>query len=284
MSYQVSDNDKRNISVSFLKSAPPGEFIEVFTDVRKLLNNDQLLNSIAPTSFKEYNTDQYLIVRQDDLKGIISQIGEVGGNQYLEPKSKRVFTFDHIKLAVTNVGPAPGNLFENDVESWRSPFENDALKYVDDFYQELGCGAVYGTKSGGKTVITFLISSSLFNPDNFYNGRWRSSYTITISGGQANIKGNIRLNVHFYEEGNVQLVSNVNKEVNVPANSPEAFAKAAVDAISKLENDFHNSLDNHYDTMSTTTFKALRRALPVSRQLMNWNALGQYNMGTQLQH
>jgi len=133
-----------------------------------------------------------------------------------------------------------------------------------------------------KFLSFFLISSALFNPDNFYNGRWRSTYHITINGGQASIKGNIRVNVHFYEEGNVQLVSSVQKEENVPAQNPEAFAKAAVDAILKIEQDFHNSLDNHYDTMSNTTFKALRRALPVSRTTVNWHGLSQYEMGTSL--
>jgi len=280
MSYNVSDDEKKNIAVNFLKSSPPGEFIEVFTDVRRLLNNDGLLNSVAPTSFKEYNTDQYLIVKQDNLKGIISQHGEVGGNQYLEPSTRRVFTFDHIKQTVTGVSEAPGNLFDNDVEPWRSAFEGPALQYVSDYFQDNGCGVVYGNKNGGKPTLTFLVSSGLFNPNNFYNGRWRSTYTITITGGQASIRGNIKVNVHFYEEGNVQLVSNVNKEANVPAGNPDAFAKAAVDAISKIEQDFHQSLDNHYETMSNTTFKALRRALPVFRGLMNWNNLSQYEVGT----
>jgi len=280
MSYNVSDDEKRNIVTNFLKSSPPGEFIEVFTDVRKLLNNDGLLNSIAPNSFKEYNIDQYLIATHDNLRGIVSQYGEVGGNQYLEPQSRRVFSFDHIKQIVTGVSEAPGNLFDNDVEPWRLSFEALVLQYVSDYYQDNGCGTVYGNKQGGKPTLTFLISSSLFNPNNFYNGRWRSTYTITISGGQATIRGNIRVNVHFYEEGNVQLVSNVVKEANVPAGNPDAFAKAAVDAISKIEQDFHLALDSHYETMSNTTFKALRRALPVFRTLMNWNGLSQYEVGT----
>jgi len=282
MSYQVSDDEKRNITVNFLKSSPPGEFIEVFTDVRKLLNNDGLLNSVAPNSFKEYNIDQYLVVSHQELKGIVSQYGEIPStsNTYLEPSTHKAFSFDHIKQTITGVSDAPGNLIDNDVEPWRVALEGVALQYVNDYYQDAGHGVVYGSKAGGKPTLTFLISSGLFNPNNFYNGRWRSTYVITISGGQATIRGNIRVNVHFYEEGNVQLVSNVNKDANVPANNPEAFAKAAVDAIMKIEQDFHQALDSHYDTMSNTTFKALRIALPVFRTLMNWNGLSQYEVGT----
>jgi len=278
--YQVSDQEKKNIVVNFLKTAPPGEFIEVFTDVRRLLNNDGLLNSVAPSSFKEYNLEQYLIVNQDDLKGLICQFGEVGNNQYLEPHTKRVFSFDHIKQVVTGVSGAPQNLFDNDVEPWRSSLQGLVHQYCEDFFQDLGCCAIFGNKNGGQVVLTVVISSSLFNPDNFYNGRWRSTYTVTISGGQATIRGNIRVNVHYYEEGNVQLVSNINKDVQVPAGNPEAFANAALAAISKIESDFHNSLDNHYDTMSSTTFKALRRPLPIFRTLINWDNIQQYEVGT----
>jgi capping protein alpha len=263
----------------FLKSAPPGEFIEVFTDVRRLMNNDTLLNSIAPTSFKEYNTDQYLVAQTDDLKGIVSNLGEKGANQYLEPNTRRLFTFDHLKQQVT--GATPFDDFDRDVEPWRAAVQNQIHQYIDDFYQEAGCFAVYGSKNGGQFVVTLVITSAIFNPDNFWNGRWRSTWTVSFNPQQqANISGNIKLNVHYYEEGNVQLVSNANKETSVPAPNPETFATNVVNAIIKLEGDFHNAIDSHYDTMSQTTFKALRRPLPVFKSLMNWNALSTYEVSS----
>jgi len=280
-SFQVGDEDKKTIAIGFLKNAPPGEFIEVFTDVRKLLGNDTLLNSVAPSTFKEYNTDQYLIAHGDGgFKGLVCSYGEVGNNQYLDPSTRQAFTFDHIKQQITSINSATSPS-EGDVESWRSAFQTPALKYVDDYYQENGCAAVYGSKSGGQHVLNFIISSARFNPDNFWNGRWRSTWNITYSpGGQARISGNIKLNVHYYEEGNVQLVSNFDTDLNVNAQNPDQFAKEAVNAISKAEADFQNSLDNNYDTMSSTTFKALRRPLPIFRTLMNWNGLAQYEQAT----
>jgi len=46
--------------------------------------------------------------------------------------------------------------------------------------------AVYGSEAPhGVKTLTACISSAKFNPSNFWNGRWRSVWTVTLSADQS---------------------------------------------------------------------------------------------------
>eukprot|EP01088_Endostelium_zonatum_P007231 TRINITY_DN19435_c0_g1_i1.p1 TRINITY_DN19435_c0_g1~~TRINITY_DN19435_c0_g1_i1.p1 ORF type:complete len:289 (-),score=71.67 TRINITY_DN19435_c0_g1_i1:72-938(-) len=282
----VSNEDIVEIVTGFLLNSPPGEFIEVVTDVRGLLPNDSLLNSSAPATFRAYNTDQYLEVQAPGAshKVLITSEGEINNNEYLDPRGNQVIQFDHIRQEVTGSRPASGNEIDHDVEQFRSAFDNAAQAYVSEHYQA-GAVTVYGKKEGGSVVITVCLSSYRFNPSNYWNGRWRSQWTCKFSsgGGNINLSGQIRVNVHYYEDGNVQLTTDTSKSLTATGTSQAAAsATAAINAIKKSEQDFHAKLESSYNTLSDTTFKALRRVLPVMKTKIDWPKIQVYKVGGDL--
>ncbi|RXM30144.1 F-actin-capping protein subunit alpha-2 [Acipenser ruthenus] len=165
---QLSEEEKVRIAANFVIHAPPGEFNEVFNDVRLLLNDDNLLREGAAHAFAQYNVDQFTPVKVD------------GYNEQ-----------------------------------------------------------IYGKTIDGHQTIIVCIECHQFQPKNFWNGRWRSEWKFTITP-----------------------------------------AKTQVVGIMKIQ----TAINENYQTMSDTTFKALRRQLPVTRTKIDWNKILSYKIGKEMQN
>jgi len=273
---EVTDEEIIEIANNFLLNSPPGEFMEVVTDVRALLPKQSLLNESAPRTFREYNTEQMVQVESPggQHKVLITKYGEVADGEYLDPRGNQVLVYDHIKQEVTGKrGISSGDL-DSSVEGLRKAFEKAAFEYIEQHYPH-GATTVYG--KDGQVII--CISSARFNPHNFWNGRWRSVWT--FSDGE--LVGHYKLVVHYYEDGNVQL--NTDHTVKIPiteGGGPDAVAAAALKAIAKAEQGYQQALDTSYQTMGDTTYKALRRALPITKTKIDWNKIKNYKIGGEM--
>jgi len=278
----ATQEEIQGIIRDFVLASPAGELMEVVTDVRTLLKNDELLNSVAPSAFKAYNTEQMIVVDTPKGKALVTKYNEVNGSDYLDPANGQVVSYDHIKQAVSGTRGISGEL-DSDVESYRQAFEKAAHAYCTESYPS-GVSGVYGAKEGGNHVITICISAGLFNPKNYWGGRWRSVWTAKFKPGSGNaqLDGNFKIQIHYYEEGNVQLNTNTDRSKSVPVSDAASFADKALKIIAAAESDFHAALDKSYTTMGQTTFKALRRPLPITRQKITWEKIMQYKVGDSL--
>lgn len=134
---------------------------------------------------------------------------------------------------------------------------------------------------------------------------------MSLDSGSAHLNGEVRATVHYFEEGNVQLgtkwaySTSVSYSVCRPVTSmmwsvfsvlfithlkvvaltvvqdADSLAKAVTSAISTAEITYHKTLDETYGALSEN-FKVLRRALPITKQPMNWSALGAYKVGSDI--
>jgi capping protein alpha len=249
----LQPTQKLEIAKRFMLSAPPGEFNEVVTDVRGLVSDDSLLNKDALNTFRTHNVQQMLAVDVGSSKCLITEFAELGNQStYFDPRSQQKFTFDHVKQTVSEVSAhsAGSN------ETLRASIDTAVSAYVSEFYPDGVC-SVYDTAKG----IVVCISAAKYNPANFWNGRWRSVWTLH----NKDVSGTVKVQVHYYEEGNVQLNGEISHSASISAN-----AEAFVAEIKKGEATFQEALDESYSNMSDGQFKALRRKLPMAHQRLDW--------------
>ncbi|PWN53002.1 subunits of heterodimeric actin filament capping protein Capz [Violaceomyces palustris] len=128
------------------------------------------------------------------------------------------------------------------------------------------------------------IVGNRYNLSNFWSGRWRSSYTYDPK--LSTLTCSIQVQVHYFENGNVQLNTSKPCAVTLPSPSAEAdpkdLAKALAKLVEKHENEYQKALERSYDELSEKAFKALRRLLPVTRQKIDWDKVMNYKLGSEL--
>jgi len=270
-------------ATEFMLKSPPGELKEVVQDIRRLIADESILNSTIHPTFREYNTEQMLQVPLDN-KGhafLITKEGEVGDGQYLDPKGGQVISFDHVSQQVTGRRSISGEL-DKDVEPYRKALEASVAQYMGDHYMN-GTATVYGKKRQNKMEVLVCISSSKFSPHNYWNGRWRAKWRCLITPGspKVDLEGLLKVDVHYFEDGNVQLNTEAVKVAIVTADSnrPDSIATVVVKAIEDLEALYQADLEDNYYSMDNTTFKALRRMLPLTRNKVDWEKIHSYSFG-----
>ncbi|OAX36657.1 F-actin capping protein, alpha subunit [Rhizopogon vinicolor AM-OR11-026] len=277
----MSSKDRIQVATSFILQSPPGEINDVLNDVRVIVDDDERLEEGVLPALREYNLAQFTTV---DVPGehhqtIVSEFARVPGSdeeRYLDPRSKTSFIFNHLTLEATD----PQSEEPSEAESQRAALESAALSYLSSHYHD-GVATIFAMST---TQFVVQIVSNKYNPSNYWAGRWRSQYEIDFES--RSIQGKVLVNVHYYEQGNVQLNTSHDLSISIPAavsSVPHTSAASKIFALIEAEESrCQTSLNDSYHEMGEKTFKGLRRALPLTRQKIDWDKTMGYKLGAEL--
>ncbi|KAL3118793.1 hypothetical protein niasHT_002630 [Heterodera trifolii] len=279
---ELTDADKARIASDILLQSPPGEFNEVFNDVRTLLQNDALLEKgVCLEAVRRYNKAQFVPVNPEpgaEHPTLITEHNELPDGRFVDPKTGRVFKYDHLRKEAADAQPTGPKEIDEKLEPWRKALQKELDEYIYEHFHLTGVATVFTPLQHQKEPKLILcIESHQFQPKNYWNGRWRSEWHLPnfdgsskTAGTHQKCTGKLRLQVHYYEDGNVQLISEKEATVEVKmTNDRETSAREMLRAICEAESAYQTSIQESQVQMEST-FKALRRQLPVTRSKLNW--------------
>jgi len=263
---EVTEEEKLQIAQHYLLSSPPGQFHEVLTDVRKLVSTDLLTDSLVSGIARVSNLKNCkVVITPSGGKALICQAAERDNTHYMDPCNGTVFLVNHQSL-VTSLDSSFAEENRND---FQIALQHSLKTYVDSTYQsDLSAGGVY-CKDG---IFTIVVTGEKNNLKNFWSGKWNSNWTVKMGGASATVSGEIKLHVHYFEDGNLQLQST--KSI-LPTDIFFDSEGDAVDLLTKLirseETSLQTGLEDMYSNMNNETFRSMRRIMPITRTKMEWN-------------
>ncbi|CAH8565931.1 unnamed protein product [Schistosoma rodhaini] len=284
----ITPEDKADICARLVLLAPPCEFNEVLDDIRCFAGDDHQIQEKLAASVAQYNKDQMIHVKLPNCEypTLITSYADLGNGYFMCPRSQLTFHFDHLKQTVSDVKSFDKSSFDNidcDLESWRRALEDSATVYVNEHFPD-GAVEVYALRSNdGARSLVMCIESHFSKHQS--TGRWRSEWTFKLVGQKSmefSVHGVIKVQTHLYEEGNVQLISSKEVDFIVSESLPRIFARESIKRIKEADCAYQIAIGENFKTMSDTTFKALRRQLPLTRSKLDWNKIITYQIGSEL--
>ncbi|UKZ50177.1 F-actin-capping protein subunit alpha [Trichoderma virens] len=271
---------------AFVQGAPPGELADVVADIKALTASEpNIVDELAP-AFEQYNEEQFITLKLPGSSQpvLISPHNSLGGGRYYDVESSSSFEVDHVAQKASAVQSYV-------LEGSQADLVKSTLKslgtYVKEHFPNAALGA-YPVESDSKVAI--VIVANKYSPNNFWyehslgydmlqmltgdrNGRWRSVYTFDPSSG--NLEGTIMVDVHYYEDGNVRLLTNKAVSASIPSGTGAGIVKE----IAATEKKYQEDLNKSFVSLSEGAFKGLRRQLPVTRQKIEWDRVTGYRLG-----
>jgi len=279
---EATPEQKLDIATYFIMSSPTGEVEDVIGDVTNLVNDSDIMSKENLANIlADYNTTQMNWGDNlDHKKVLVTVFGQVDKDLFLDPASGRVFKYDH-RNAKFDSETDKKQVLNDTIAAQRAATETAVAKYMTNNYSSGKCVcAVYGNDDGNLSICLSAKNTKL---SSFWSGSWRGVYTVNVStAGSVELTGNIKVNVHYFEDGNVQLNTTFSDTIKVDISEDvDASAKEIVEAIGTIEGDYQKHMEEMFVDMHRTTFKQMRRFLPINKQPMNWN-IAAHNIASEM--
>lgn len=266
---ELTADEKQAIAKHFLSRCPPGEQKAMCKDLKAMVNDNDVLSDDMLNSFCEARAVKYC----DFAKGtrVVACADSKTDAGFVDPSTGKTHTLD--SQSMVSKDSTGGDDFQDD--PLRKAVDDAVQKYMQAHYlkkdyADNACAVFQGDE--GLKVVLSAKNTSL---GNYWTGSWRSTYSLK----DGKLSGVIRIQVHYFERGNVQLNTKFENEKDVgQSDDPAAMATNIVKAITEMENGFQTGLSEFFAS-TTASFKKVRRGLTIQGTLFDWRLSLHENVG-----
>ena len=259
-----------SVAKYIIKKTPIGHLGKSLENLRAVVGEEVMDKDDVKKEIHAYGENHLSAVNNDvtNSKVVISPLTKDSEGFYYDQGQKVKFK---IGLESGAVEEAQSVEVHNDL---RDAIEEKIKKYLEKCYKmDVTRYNVYFDSGANKIVV--LISVHNLNLKSFWSGEWLSTWEYDI--GSKHIKGTLKANTYYYEEGNIQFNLDTKFDGNGKGGDNNALADSLVEFIKTSENSVQLELEKVYDELSENYIKPLRRKLPVTGTKMNWN-INQLNL------
>ncbi len=259
-----------NVAKYIIKKTPIGHLGKSLENLNSVVG-EQVMDTIDVKKEIHHYGENHLSAVNNEVtnsKVVISPLTKDAEDFYYDQGQKVKFK---IGLESGAVEDAQAIEVQNEL---RDTIEKKTKEYLEKCYKmEVTRYNVYYDADANKIVV--LISVHNLNLKSFWSGEWLSTWEMGINSKE--IKGALRANTYYYEEGNIQFNLDTKFDGTASGDDNAAIADSLIDFIKTSENSVQLELEKVYDELSENYIKPLRRKLPVTGTKMNWN-LNQLNL------
>jgi len=252
--------------------------------VRTLIGADVLTPAKEAGLLQRVNKEKFAAVSVDGRKVLLTPFGELPNGLFLDPAGPCALAVDH-KALTASKSDEPldaamlASISEPATSEMRGKVDAAMQQYVAS-HMPNGTVTTYGTNEAGVRIVC-CIAALKSQLDNYWAGRWQSEWTLEVPAGGSigTLTGKVSCNVHYFEDGNVQLDDKVVFQAEIPvADVGAAFAAK----VKEFDQQFYSKLDEIYSGLSEEVLQNLRRRLPITKMKFDWDKLAVARLASEM--
>lgn len=296
----MGDNKNKALHY-FIKETTVGELNYVLDDISSLIGNKDFLQEPeiieALRNYHETHLTHHTLASgenvvvsdhgrqsQEESAKVADAEGEGEDQAPAEASHPSQFTYvDHARNIKFTLDVATGeckiveggaSAADESAEAFKVSLTESLDKYVSEKYKE---NTTLGTVSvtGASDVEAHIdISCHNLNHKNFWGGEWISRWVVrhTLGSSEYELAGSIKINNHYFEQGNIQCKLDKTFEASSAAVKGDDAAQSIIAHIEKHENEYQATLEVMFEEIKENYMKSLRRKLPFTGKSFDWGA------------